>query len=64
MEFLRSLRLRHVHEDLLRAEAGATVSHIAARWGFYQFGRFAGLYRQLCGESPSDTLRRARAMRD
>jgi AraC-like DNA-binding protein len=64
MEFLRSLRLRHVREDLLRAEAGATVSQVAASWGFYQFGRFAGLYRQLCGESPSDTLRRARAMRD
>jgi len=64
MEFLRSLRLRRVREDLLRAQPGTTVSEVAVRWGFYQFGRFAGLYRQLCGEAPSATLRRALDSRD
>jgi AraC-like DNA-binding protein len=48
-----------VHEDLIDAPAGATVSDVAARWGFYQFGRFAAQYRQLFGETPSATLRRA-----
>jgi AraC-like DNA-binding protein len=64
MEFLRSLRLRCVREDLSQAPAGTTVSEVAARWGFFQFGRFAAQYRQLCGEAPSATLRRALASRD
>jgi AraC-like DNA-binding protein len=64
MEFLRSFRLRRVREDLSQALAGTTVSEVAARWGFFQFGRFAAQYRQLCGEAPSATLRRALASRD
>jgi AraC-like DNA-binding protein len=64
MEFLRSQRLRRVREDLSRASAGTTVSNVAARWGFYQFGRFAAQYRQLFGETPSTTLRRASLSRD
>jgi len=64
MEFLRSLRLRCVRDDLCQAAAGTTVSEVAARWGFFQFGRFAAQYRQLCGEAPSATLRRALASRD
>ena len=35
------------------------VSEVAARWGFYQFGRFAARYRELYGERPSETLHRA-----
>jgi AraC-like DNA-binding protein len=64
MEFLRTMRLRRVHEDLIDAPAGATVSDVATRWGFYQFGRFAAQYRQLFGETPSATLRRASSSRD
>ncbi len=59
MEFLRTMRLRRVREDLIDAPAGTTVSDVATRWGFYQFGRFAAQYRQLFGETPSATLRRA-----
>ncbi len=60
MEFLRTLRLRRVREGLRNASAGTTVSDVAARWGFYQFGRFAAQYRQLFGETPSATLRKNR----
>lgn len=61
MQFLRTVRLERVRLDLLRARPGETVTDIASRWGFYQFGRFAGIYRQRFGESPSTTLRQADA---
>jgi AraC-like DNA-binding protein len=64
MELLRSLRISGAREDLSRASPGATVSEVATRWGFFQLGRFAAQYRQLCGETPSATLRRALASRD
>lgn len=60
MAYLRSVRLDHVRQDLLCAREGETVTSIACKWGFYQFGRFAGQYRQAYGELPSETLRCAR----
>ncbi len=57
MAYLRSIRFERVRQDLLRAPPGETVTSIACRWGFYQFGRFAGQYRQVYGELPSETLR-------
>jgi AraC-like DNA-binding protein len=58
MAYLRSVRMQRVREDLMKASYGETVSSIAARWGFFEFGRFAGQYRKLYGETPSQTLRR------
>lgn len=60
MAYLRSVRLDRVRQDLLAARDGETVTSIACRWGFYQFGRFAGQYRQAYGELPSETLRAGR----
>jgi AraC family ethanolamine operon transcriptional activator len=56
--------LRHVLEDarqalqVARGTRGA-VTLVATEHGFFELGRFAGAYRQLFGERPSDTLRRA-----
>ncbi len=58
MAQLRLVRLRRSREDLLGADATQTVAAIATRWYFFELGRYAGQYRKLYGESPSQTLRR------
>jgi len=54
-----ALRLDAARRDLLHASPGTTVSSVAVKWGFFQFGRFSGAYRQMFGEEPRQTLRRA-----
>lgn len=59
MAYLRRVRLDRVRSDLLRSDpALATVSSVAARWGFADASRFSAHYRAVYGEYPSDTLRR------
>jgi len=57
--FLRHKRLGNVHAVLLRGGPDAMIKAVAIEHGFLQLGRFAGEYRQLFGEKPSETLRRA-----
>ncbi|WP_214369905.1 AraC family transcriptional regulator [Pseudonocardia sp. H11422] len=60
MTYLRQVRLRRAHADLVAADpARCGVAEVAARWGFTHLGRFAAAYRQRYGTSPSETLRRA-----
>jgi AraC family ethanolamine operon transcriptional activator len=58
---LRYLRLRRLHQTRksLRTASPSetTVAAIAAKFGFWDFGRFASDYRQVFGELPSQTLR-------
>ncbi|MFJ8813869.1 AraC family transcriptional regulator [Amycolatopsis thermoflava] len=59
MEYLRQVRLRRVHNELLAAEAETvSVTEVARKWGFSHVGHFAARYREHFGENPSDTLRR------
>jgi AraC-like DNA-binding protein len=59
------LLLRRMHlarQALALANPSAsTVTDVATQYGFWQFGRFAGKYKELFGEAPSVTLRRPRA---
>jgi AraC-like DNA-binding protein len=58
MGYLRTVRLDHVHHDLLTADPGRgpTVTDIAHRWGFYNHSRFASHYRHTYGVTPRHTL--------
>jgi AraC-like DNA-binding protein len=55
------LHLRRMHlarRMLIRPSAFTTkVTETAAHFGFWNFGRFSAQYRQLFGETPSQTLR-------
>lgn len=59
LNYLRSLRLEHARKDLLAADSGS-VTEIASKWGFTQLGRFSVTYKEVYGESPSETIRRSR----
>lgn len=59
--FLRR-RLNQARSVLLRTDPGqSSVTAIAGDLGFSELGRFAVRYRQMFGESPSETLRRTTA---
>jgi transcriptional regulator GlxA family with amidase domain len=58
MAHVRNVRMQRAREELLSAAENVTVAQIASRWGFFEFGRFAGQYRKVYGETPSQTLRR------
>jgi AraC-like DNA-binding protein len=60
MRYLHTARYQKVREALSRAEPEASITEIAARWGFSHMGRFSVDYRSRFGETPSGTLRRAR----
>lgn len=59
---LRWLRLHRLHQArrilLASCPDATTVTQIAVGLGFWDLGRFAGAYRQLFRERPSETLRR------
>jgi len=61
---LRRSRLEQVRRRLESPLPGDTVSAVALDFGFSHLGRFASSYKRLCGEAPSETLRRARGALD
>lgn len=63
MQFLRNIRMQEVRAALLNPAEDTSVSREAARWGFLHFGRFSSEYRAHYGELPSETLRRAKRLR-
>ena len=57
--YLRLRRLNQARAWLRRGDpARASVTAAATRFGFFELGRFAGNYRRLFGELPSETLGR------
>ncbi len=59
---LRTAALEAVRQALLEHPVFRdAVSRVASDFGFWHLSRFAGQYRALFGESPSETLRRSAA---
>ena len=50
-------RLRAAREALCDASRSNTVTDVACQHGFFELGRFAGLYKHAYGESPSETMK-------
>ncbi|AMN43665.1 AraC family transcriptional regulator [Rhodoplanes sp. Z2-YC6860] len=62
MEFVRGVRLKHANELLVHAIESTSVTDVAFSCGFGNLGHFARYYRHRFGESPSQTLNRARGV--
>jgi transcriptional regulator GlxA family with amidase domain len=61
MAYLRQVRLRRAHHELLVSDPSVeTVASIARRWGFTNLGRFATAHTARYGETPAQTHRRSR----
>jgi AraC-like DNA-binding protein len=61
MAYLRQVRLRCAHQDLVAADPSMeTVASVAKRWGYSNPGRFAAAHAERYGEMPAATLRGSR----
>ena len=58
MAFVRRRRLEAAHRELAAGGPAGSVTEVAYRWGFGHLSHFAGAYRSLFGESPSETRHR------
>jgi AraC family transcriptional regulator, ethanolamine operon transcriptional activator len=61
VEYLRNLRLNAVRRRLIATAASEkNVGEVAVAMGFFHLSHFAAHYRELFGESPSETRRAER----
>ncbi|QKI89490.1 helix-turn-helix domain-containing protein [Thiomicrorhabdus xiamenensis] len=60
LKFLRALRLNQVRRKLKSSQEDETIADIASYWGFWHAGQFSRDYKLLFGESPSQTLAKAK----
>ena len=58
-QYYRLARLHAIRDQLRAAHQGDTVTAICARFGVWDFGRLASVYRRLFGLLPSQELARA-----
>lgn len=61
MQLLQARRLAAAHRLLVQGGEGIRVARVSHECGFSHLGRFAGVYGDAFGESPSDTLARSRS---
>jgi transcriptional regulator GlxA family with amidase domain len=50
-------RLQSARQALCNVTDSDTVTKVASQYGFFELGRFARLYKDAFGESPSETIR-------
>jgi AraC family ethanolamine operon transcriptional activator len=58
--YMRLRRLWNVRQQLLRGASVQSIKAVALVNGFWHMGEFTGLYRELFGETPQQTLSAAR----
>lgn len=56
--YIARMRLHRIRSDLLACGQHKTVAEVSNRWGISELGRMAARYRDLFGESPSQTRMR------
>ncbi|WP_169618770.1 helix-turn-helix transcriptional regulator [Mycolicibacterium peregrinum] len=56
--YIARMRLHRIRADLLACGQHVTVAEVSNRWGISELGRMAARYRDLFGESPSQTRSR------
>lgn len=57
MQYAQKVRIQRAHEDIKNARyTNEKITDIAMKWGFYNPGRFAQLYKGHYGCSPRETL--------
>jgi len=62
-QFIRLLKLNHVHHELVQKNAkGTSVIRVAQKWGFKHMGKFSAYYTELFKENPSVTLKTDEAL--
>ena len=58
-QYLQSLRLNAIREELLKAKEGTvTVGDIAFKYNYFHLGHFSSEYKRMFGETPSQTLQK------
>lgn len=60
--YLMLHRLHVIRGAILKAGPGETITDVCARYGVWDFGRFAGQYLRQFGELPSQSLRQRRVL--
>ena len=60
--YLMIRRLHAIRAAIRHAGPEDTITHICARLGVWDFGRFASLYRQYFGTLPAQSLKAAKAL--
>lgn len=59
--YMRNIRLHKIRAELqYKSEQLNSIACVASHWGFWHMSLFARYYRELFGETPSETLLRSR----
>ena len=54
-KFIKLLKMNLAHQDIIEVNNTKTISTIAMKYGFRNFGLFAREYKQLYGTLPSES---------
>ncbi len=59
LSYIKFYRLKKIHDELTDLRDHQKVTDVAVKWGITHLGRMATEYRNLFGETPSETVKRS-----